>query len=221
VPDSTGNSIVWDEGEKFLGFDDWAEYLVEHFLKPWGYQLNGRIEWQGDDELDLGVLVFRNNVLDILGAIVVYEGEDEVRRLNAFLCYASEDRLRAKALASRLRDDNIEVWLDDRKLLPGSDWELEIVRALRSADAVILCLSTNSVRKRGFVQREVRMALTAAEEQPEGELFLFPVLFEPCAVPDGLRRYQWLDLKRRGSYGRLLTGLAARASSISTTRSHA
>ncbi len=219
VPDENGSSLQWDGHEKFHNFAEWLEYAIEHFFKPWGCVVNGRVEWQGGDEADRGVLVARNNTVDVLGAIVVYEGR-EARRLKVFLCHAAEDRRRARRLFARLRDDNLEPWLDESNLLPGSDWELEIKRALRSADAVVVCLSPGSVKKRGFVQREVRLAVAAAEEQPEGELFLFSVRLEPCDVPDSLRRWQWLDLRRRGNYARLLAGLAARAWSLSSVARH-
>jgi hypothetical protein len=206
--------LRWNEGEKFQFFDDWLTYQIEHFFKPWGRTLRGRIRWQGDDDLDRGTLMVRDNVVDVLGAIVVRNDED-ARRLKVFLCHASEDKARVRGLAARLRDDNIDVWEDANKLLPGNDWELEIKRALRATDAIIVCLSPGSVRKRGFVQKELRIALAVAEEQLEGDLFIFPVRLAPCDVPESLRRWHWLDLEVRGAYTRLLAGLAARATSIS------
>jgi hypothetical protein len=215
VPNDEGDRIGCDEGEKFHFFDEWLSYLIDHFFKPWGCRLTGNVQWQGDDDADRGTLVVRDkNAVDVLGAIAVRK-DDELRRLNVFLCHASEDKRRVRALGERLRDDNIDVWVDDKRLLPGSDWELAIRHALRAADAVIVCLSPESVKKRGFVQKELRMALAAAEEQPEGELFVFPVRLVPCEVPDSLPRWHWLDLGQRGAYGRLLAALAARAGSIS------
>lgn len=32
------------------------EYLVEHFLKPWGYELSGSVIWYGEEPGDSGVL---------------------------------------------------------------------------------------------------------------------------------------------------------------------
>jgi hypothetical protein len=213
VPNESGSSLQWNGGEKFHNFVEWLEYMIEHFLRPWGRVVEGRVEWQGDDDLDRGILLTHNNDVDVLGPIVVHE-RDEVRRLRVFLCHAAEDKHHVRRLSARLRDDNLEPWLDESKLLPGSDWELEIKRALRNTDAVIVCLSRGSVKKRGFVQREVRLAVRAAEEEPEGELFLFPLRLGPCNVPDNLRTWQWMDLNKRGTYARLLAGLAARASSL-------
>lgn len=56
VPTEDGRAIIWDNGEKFYNYAEWLEYLVEHFLKPWGYTLHGEVAWQGDDSDDQGVI---------------------------------------------------------------------------------------------------------------------------------------------------------------------
>lgn len=216
-PDSRGAFLEWNEADKFYNYVEWLEYLVEHFFRPWNRVLTGDVRWQGDDDTDVGTIIVKDNDVDVLGPIVVRH-RNIARRLRVFLCYASEDGSRVRVLARRLRDDNIDVWLDDSRLLPGTHWTLEIGKALRSSDAVVLCLSPASVRKRGFVQKEVRLALSVADEEPEGELFLFPVRLSPCEVPDSLRHLQRLDLRRRGGYARLMAGLAARAASLTERR---
>ena len=76
VPDSDGECIVWDEGEKFYHYIEWMEYLIETFLKPWGYVANGCIYWQGQDVFDIGRIVVTNNVVERQVAKVTYEQED-------------------------------------------------------------------------------------------------------------------------------------------------
>ncbi len=217
-PDERGAVLAWNEGEKFYNYVEWVEYLIKHFLEPWGRKLSGEVRWEGEDAMDIGTIKVKANEVDVLGPIVVRRGR-ATRRLRVFLCHASEDKHKVRALHRRLTDDNIDAWLDDGRLLPGSGWEREIVRAVRESDAVILCLSPTSVRKRGFVQREVRIAQRAAEEQPEGELFLFPIRLSSCEVPDSLRHLQHIDLQRRGAYARLLSSFAARAASLSSRKS--
>jgi len=56
VPTEDGTAIEWDGGEKFYDYVEWLEYLIEHFLKPWGYRLNGEVKWQGEDMDDRGLL---------------------------------------------------------------------------------------------------------------------------------------------------------------------
>ena len=63
IPDEAGNAIEWDGGEKFYEYIDWIKYLIEHFLKPWGYILNGEVEWEGGERDDFGMIdVVQNEV---------------------------------------------------------------------------------------------------------------------------------------------------------------
>ena len=73
VPSNDGTSIVWDGGEKFYHYVEWIEYLIKHFLKPWGYTLNGEVEWYGEDANDRGLIVVDNNVVKTKIARIVYE----------------------------------------------------------------------------------------------------------------------------------------------------
>ena len=68
----TMTSLKWNNAEKFYCYAEWLEYLVIHFFEPWGIQLNGAIQWQGEDPDDRGVLSMRNNNL-----FVHYEDRQE------------------------------------------------------------------------------------------------------------------------------------------------
>jgi hypothetical protein len=52
---------VWDGNEKFYHYAEWLEYLIGHFLAPWGYTLNGTVKWVGEDPADSGVIEVENN----------------------------------------------------------------------------------------------------------------------------------------------------------------
>lgn len=58
-----GETLEWDGGEKFYYYVEWLEYLIEHFLKPWGYAVNGEVRWVGEDDEDRGTIVAINNVV--------------------------------------------------------------------------------------------------------------------------------------------------------------
>jgi len=63
VPNDDGTAIEWDCGEKFYEYVPWIKYIVEHFIKPWGYILNGEVEWSGEESTDLGKIVIKDNVV--------------------------------------------------------------------------------------------------------------------------------------------------------------
>lgn len=73
IPNDDGTAIVWDGGEKFYSYVEWIEYLIEHFLKPWGYTLNGEVEWFGEDTNDRGKIVIDNNTVKTMVGRIVYE----------------------------------------------------------------------------------------------------------------------------------------------------
>jgi hypothetical protein len=136
------------------------------------------------------------------------------RSILVFLCHSSGDKPVVRRLYERLHNDHLLPWLDEKNIIPGMDWDQEIKKAVRRADLVVVCLSQRSVAKSGYVQREIRIALDAAEEKPEGQIYIVPARLEPCDVPERLRRYQWVNLYEEHGYSSLLKT----ASSIATAR---
>jgi hypothetical protein len=139
------------------------------------------------------------------------------RALRVFLCHASDDKPSVRRLYHQLRADGIDPWLDEEELLPGQDWRLEIAKAVRDSDAVLVCLSRGSVTKAGYVQKEIKFALDVADEQPEGTIFIIPLRLEKCKVPERLSRWQWVDLFSERGYKRLILALEVRADTLGTT----
>jgi len=139
-------------------------------------------------------------------------------RLTVFLCHSSADKPAVRLLHRRLSDAGVKPWLDEVDLLPGQVWEREIPSAVRGSDAVLVCLSSTSVGKKGYLQREIKHALDAAEEQSDDSIFLIPGRLEPCEVPERLRRWQWVDLFAADGFDRLLTALQARALALGRSR---
>ena len=64
TPTEDRTAIVWDGGEKFYEYIEWLEYIVKNFIKPWGYKLNGRVHWVGQDSDDSGVIRVIDNVVE-------------------------------------------------------------------------------------------------------------------------------------------------------------
>jgi CheY-like chemotaxis protein len=140
------------------------------------------------------------------------------RALRVFLCHSSYDKAAVRKLFTRLRKDGFDPWLDEKMLLPGQDWQVEIVKAVRNCDIVVVCLSPGSITKEGYVQTEIKIALDVADEKPEGTIFLVPLRLEACAVPDRLKRWQWVDLFKTHGYSRLVGSLRARYDSLASSQ---
>lgn len=128
-----------------------------------------------------------------------------------FLSYAKEDKALVDDVYRYLRAEGLTPWMDKpptpfegEGIKPGSDWDAAIRRALDDAEVVLAFLSKRSITKRGYVQREYKLALKKMAELPVGERFLIPVLLEPCEPPNvrvdtiELRSLQWFDLYANG-----------------------
>lgn len=72
APNEDGTAIQWNGAEKFYDYVEWLKFLVQHFLAPWGYVLNGEVKWEGESEGDLGVIVAKNNEIYTKRGVVVY-----------------------------------------------------------------------------------------------------------------------------------------------------
>jgi hypothetical protein len=144
-------------------------------------------------------------------------------KLKVFLCHAPSDENAVRKLRARLIRDGVDAWLSSENLLAGQNRELEIRKAVRASDAVVVCLS-GKFHQAGSQQREVRLALDTAQEQPDGEIFIIPARLEECELPDSLKNLQWVDLFSERGYERLHRSLKLDAerknAAIPEIRSH-
>ncbi len=139
----------------------------------------------------------------------------EPRPLRVFLCHAKEDKSAIRNLYKSLQSQPwIEPWLDEVNLLPGMDWEVEIFKALRDADAILVCLSKESVAKEGYVHKEFKRALDFAEEKPDGTIYIIPLRLDDCKPPLKFQQWQWADYFQPDAQKKLLQSLYLRAGSL-------
>ena len=117
-----------------------------------------------------------------------------------FLCHASEDKKQVLAIYHQLKAAGFNPWLDKMDLLPGQKWDGEIRRALKSSRFIIIFFSKFSVSKRGYVQREFKLALDALEEIPDGQIFVIPVRLEDCRIPEAFGHIHYVDLFEEGGF---------------------
>ncbi|MEM7127029.1 MAG: toll/interleukin-1 receptor domain-containing protein [Chloroflexota bacterium] len=134
-------------------------------------------------------------------------------KLRVFLCHAKTDKAEVHRLYQQLKSDGIEPWLDEENLLPGQNWEIVIPNEVRNSDVVLVCLSKESVSRDGYVQDEIRLALSAATLKPE-EIYLIPAKLEECDVPAPLTSWQWVDLFESSGYEKLIRSLQKRAEQL-------
>jgi hypothetical protein len=64
--DDEGYYLIWDNGEKFYNYVEWLKYLINHFFSKWGVILNGKVQYQGEENGDVGIIVVKNNEVSVL-----------------------------------------------------------------------------------------------------------------------------------------------------------
>ncbi|MBV9467709.1 MAG: toll/interleukin-1 receptor domain-containing protein [Abitibacteriaceae bacterium] len=132
-------------------------------------------------------------------------------QLQVFLCHATEDKPIVRELYYKLVEDKVRPWFDEENLIPGQEWKVVIPKEVRKSHIVLVCLSKNSVNKFGYVQKEIKIALDIADEQPEGTIYIVPARLEPCDLPERLKHLHCVNLYEPGGYENLMKALNERA----------
>jgi len=124
-----------------------------------------------------------------------------------FLSYAHEDRLRVTKIYEALRSEGFSVWMDSKNLLPGQEWGSQIKNALDEAEIILIFISNNSISKRGYFQRELKVALDIASTKPNDKVFLIPVRLDNLEIPQVLSHIQYADVFTQDDLNRLVQQL--------------
>lgn len=119
-------------------------------------------------------------------------------QFDVFLSYHWRDHALVEALAHRLREQNLTVFLDRWYLTPGQSWPKALETTLVNCRAVAICLGQGEMGP--WQQREHYLALerqVAAERQ--GQAFpVIPVLLPGAEPPLGfLSQQTWVDFRAR------------------------
>lgn len=58
--------LVCETGRSY-DYQEWLRFMIEHFFKPWGRYLNGKVRWRGEEFDDMGSMIVKDNHLTIEG----------------------------------------------------------------------------------------------------------------------------------------------------------
>jgi tetratricopeptide (TPR) repeat protein len=140
----------------------------------------------------------------------LYDGLKKLKKPKVFISYTRRDVSFATDIYWYLQNNGCNPWMDIYNLIPGQNWELEIDHNIKTADFFIACLSSNSVSKRGYIQKELKEALSILEQIPEGEIYLIPIRIDDCMVPSTFASRQWLDWSATNSKTTLLKAVKSK-----------
>lgn len=101
-----------------------------------------------------------------------------------FLAHASEDKPFVRKLYKTLKENGLNPWFDEEDLPPGVQWDKYIQKVIRESTFFIICFSKQSLKKTGYVQKEIRTALAFFEQKPPNSIYLIPALIDDIELPD-------------------------------------
>lgn len=132
---------------------------------------------------------------------------------DVFLSHNSADRATVEALALRLRDAELSVWLDSWSLIPGEPWQEALEGGLRRSRTVVIAIGPEGIGP--WQNEEMRTAIDARTRDPERRVI--PLLLPGASsdLPAFLKRLTWVDF-RAGldddeAFKRLLAGIKGEA----------
>jgi hypothetical protein len=157
------------------------------------------------------------NQLRAIGKALTLPSQQELRTLTGlrlFLCHSAKDKPLVRQLYERLTSYGAQPWLDEEDLLAGQIWSMEIPKAIRASHSVIVCLSPNAVTEAGYFHKEIKFALDVLDEQPEGTIFIIPIRFAPCDIPERLGHIHCINLFEDKGFDKLVLSLRFRTQQI-------
>ena len=128
------------------------------------------------------------------------------KQKNIFLIYAHKDKEAVLKLYQRIVKEGIHAWLDSENLQPGQDWQHEIRKAILKCDFVIVCLSRKFDEQQGYRHEELKIALEKAKLLDD-QVFIIPVRFEVCDMPECLQHLHRVDLFEASGFKKLIRAL--------------
>jgi hypothetical protein len=105
-------------------------------------------------------------------------------RKTVFISHASIDKPLVRDLVSRI-ERTMNVWLDEKQIVVGDSITQEVDRGLTGCDALILCISKNSVNSE-WVRREYAYAISVRKK-------VLPVRLDDCYPPPSLADLKYID----------------------------
>ncbi len=95
---------------------------------------------------------------------------------HVFISYSSKDRAIANTIGDSLKNRGHNIWIDQKKIKVGDQWDTSIAKAITSSEVFILLLSPYSVQS-SIVKKEYNLA-------EESNKLIIPVIIKALVIPD-------------------------------------
>jgi len=130
-----------------------------------------------------------------------------------FISYAQQDQATAKRLTADLVKRDIKIWFDQQEILVGDSISERIREGIRSADYLLVLLSTHS-RQSTWVEHEIGVAFEKFGD--EASTAIIPVRIDDSPVSPLFATIKYVDLSK--DYNKALSEIISRIERDKTTK---
>jgi hypothetical protein len=116
--------------------------------------------------------------------------KEDAKKKVVFISHSSKDKPTIRQLATDLKNENIDVWLDEQKILVGDSISEKIGQGLAESDYFIIALSDNSV-KSDWVKKELSNAIV--KEIERRKTTILPIKLSEAEIPDIIKDKKYAD----------------------------
>jgi GTPase SAR1 family protein len=117
---------------------------------------------------------------------------------DVFLSYSSKDKKTVHALAKRLKQDGLRVWLDAWVIQPGDSIPLKIQRGLEQSRTLLMCMSPAYFESEwGTLEHHTLLFRDPTNAQRR----FIPLLIADCTMPDIIAQFAYIDWRTPSNEG--------------------
>jgi 2-polyprenyl-3-methyl-5-hydroxy-6-metoxy-1,4-benzoquinol methylase len=127
-------------------------------------------------------------------------------KYDAFLSYSSTNKSIVNALAKRLKQDGVRVWLDAWFIQPGDPIYWKIQEGLENSHTLLMCMSPAYFGSDwATLENQTRLFRDPMNKKRR----LIPLLIEDCTPPDIIAQFAYIDWRKRTvkAYKKILDSL--------------
>jgi uncharacterized protein (TIGR02145 family) len=117
-----------------------------------------------------------------------------------FVCCATADKARAEETCKRLDASGLNIEIAG--LSDGAERGPE--DGIESARFVLVFFSNQSASESEAISRQLEIALRCAQKIPKDRVFIIPVRFDKCDVPESVDHLQLIDLFKEQGFGEIV-----------------
>jgi len=101
-----------------------------------------------------------------------------------FLAHVSENKPFMLNLFKSLKRKGFNPFIDIESLGGGVIWEYNLEETISISRIILIGISSNSIKKESFFQKEIRLSLSESEKRPPNQQFIIPILLDDIEMPN-------------------------------------